>query len=1185
MPISISEASPTHPAAAQSQSDGIERGIELAATLQRRAIQLQSEAERRQQETLARMLDNPKDKTTLTQITDQSFRSRRAARMADQLGHVLDLQGVPRFFDPIERTTLRVFQSLRDVAPSLTMPLVEARIRKETTNVILPAEHGLLDQHLEQRRVEGVRMNVNLLGEAILGEDEALHRLQANLTVLQKPGIEVISVKISTIYSQISALAREHTIKVLCDRMEILYRSASRLSYVRSDGTSVPKFVYLDMEEYRDMDLTAEVFMRTLDRPGMAGISAGIVLQAYIPDSFAMMRRLQDWARQRSASGGAPITIRIVKGANMEMERVEASVRGWPQAPFLTKRETDANFTRMLHEGLRRENRGALHLGIASHNLLHIGYALSLATELGELDRIHFEMLEGMANHQRRALAEHARNLLLYAPACTRDEFLNAVGYLIRRLDENTSPDNFLRRAFRLQVGSDDWRSLVAGFRASFDLIPTLGTSPRRTQNRATERHDAALPEMALDGFRNEPDTDFSLPHNSAWADAIVTRWQARVGQDATEIPLVIAGETITDGRPLGHCEDPSRPHAVVGRWRQASDDDVAAAVRCAKADPDGWRTLGADRRSAILGDVSRHLRAARGDLIGAAMADGGKTLIEADPEVSEAIDFCEFYRASARSFFGLPDVQAHGKGVVVVVSPWNFPIAIPCGGIAAALAAGNTVILKPASDSVLVAWELCQCFWRAGVSQRTLQFLPCSGSGPGRKLVSNPDVDAVILTGGTDTALAMLRNAPSMDLYAETGGKNATIVTAMADREQAIKHVVHSAFSHSGQKCSATSLLLLEAEIYDDPAFQRMLCDAVRSLSTGPVWQLQHRIGPLIRPPSGDLETALKTLEPGESWALLPRCIDGNPRLWSPGIKWGVQRGSFTHKTEFFGPILGVIRFERLEDAIEIVNETGYGLTSGLETLDDREQSLWLERIRAGNLYINRPTTGAIVLRQPFGGMGKSSFGPGLKAGGPNYVAQFMRFETSPTAKMPQQPLSAVLAAIKRVADEEFKQLHDHFRLIGQDNIRRYLPVSGIVVRLHPEDTETEVAIRVACARIAGCRFSVSSPASCADTARRGAMLGGASDAEIRIESDDDLAVAIRSHKIERLRFANNARVPMNVRLAAAETGTCICDASVVPNGRVELLWYFLEQSISDDYHRYGNLGSRSGESSSGSL
>ena len=382
---------------------------------------------------------------------------------------------------------------------------------------------------------------------------------------------------------------------------------------------------------------------------------------------------------------------------------------------------------------------------------------------------------------------------------------------------------------------------------------------------------------------------------------------------------------------------------------------------------------------------------------MGAMLAEGGKTLAESDPEVSEAIDFCRFYADSAKYFHELPGVTASGRGVVVVVSPWNFPLAIPCGGVAAALAAGNNVILKPASDTVLIAYELCQCFWRAGVPKTALQFAPCSGGTVGARLVAHEGVDAVILTGGTETAAEMLRNKPTMHLLAETGGKNATIVTALSDRDQAIKNVLHSAFSHSGQKCSATSLLILESEVYHDASFRATLCDAVESLSVGSAWELPTKIGPLIRPPSGALETGLKELEPGEEWAVMPRLhVDDNPHLVSPGVKWGVQANSFTHCTELFGPVLGVMEARDLDDAIDLVNATGYGLTSGLESLDDREQELWCSRIRAGNLYINRPTTGAIVLRQPFGGMGKSSVGPGIKAGGPNYVVPLMQFKDS---------------------------------------------------------------------------------------------------------------------------------------------------------------------------------------------
>ena len=606
-----------------------------------------------------------------------------------------------------------------------------------------------------------------------------------------------------------------------------------------------------------------------------------------------------------------------------------------------------------------------------------------------------------------------------------------------------------------------------------------------------------------------------------------------------------------------------------------------------------------------------------------AALANGGKTLTESDPEVSEAIDFVEFYRASAREFFELSTVGTQGLGVVVVVPPWNFPIAIPCGGIAAALAAGNTVILKPASDTVLVAWELCQCFWRGGVPREALQFLPCPGSGgspvhrhprfpsaisAGQRLVTHPEVDAVILTGGTDTALRLLRARPELRLFAETGGKNATIITALADREQAIKHVLHSAFSHSGQKCSATSLLLLEAEVYDDPAFKRLLVDAVRSLRVGSAWELPTRIGPLIRPPAGALAQALTTLEPGESWAVEPRQVGDNPHLWSPGVKWDVQPGSVTHLTEFFGPLLGVMRFTKLSEAIALVNATGYGLTSGLESLDEREQTEWREGLRAGNLYINRPTTGAIVLRQPFGGMGKSCFGPGMKAGGPNYMAQLLSFADRQAAtnnRLVQQPrlrdlqerllaveidappgeVSRVLAAISnydRWMREEFGQAHDHFRLLGEDNLRRYRPLREVRIRVHAADSLFDIFARACAAQAAGCRALVSAPPDLHAKAVR--TLDDFTDAwggaiEFLEETDEQLANTIHRGDVERVRFTTPDRVPSSVRIAAAEAFIHLADTPVLAEGRVELLWYLREQSISDDYHRYGNLGARSEE------
>ncbi|HMP07621.1 MAG TPA: proline dehydrogenase family protein, partial [Lacipirellulaceae bacterium] len=314
--------SPAPPGCAPLADDAVEQAVDLARRLQQRAGELQTAAERRQQAELDRMIQSPRDKATLVEITDQAFRAQRSPRAADQLVHILDVQGVPRFFSALDRTLLRGFQSFGSYLPGVAMPLVREKMHQETANVVLPAEEELLREHLQQRRAAGLRMNVNLLGEALLGEAEARRRLQAYLAALQRPEIEVVSVKISTIYSQISPLARTHTVEVLCDRLELLLRAAAKGRFTRADGSVVPKFVYLDMEEYRDLEITAEAFVRTLDRPGLEQAAAGIALQAYVPDSFAVQRRLTEWARQRVARGGAPVTIRLVKGANMEMERV-----------------------------------------------------------------------------------------------------------------------------------------------------------------------------------------------------------------------------------------------------------------------------------------------------------------------------------------------------------------------------------------------------------------------------------------------------------------------------------------------------------------------------------------------------------------------------------------------------------------------------------------------------------------------------------------------------------------------------------------------------------------------------------------------------------------------------------------------------------------------------------------------
>src|SRR5262249_5294423 len=396
-------------------------------------------------------------------------------------------------------------------------------------------------------------------------------------------------------------------------------------------------------------------------------------------------------------------------------------------------------------------------------------------------------------------------------------------------------------------------------------------------------------------------------------------------------------------------------------------------------------------------------------DLIGAMIVDGAKTVAEADPEVSEAVDFARYYpRALEETRAELEGAEMDPLGVVVVAPPWNFPLSIAARGVLAALTAGNAVLLKPAPEAVLVGWQLAQALWDAGVPMETLQFVPCPDDDVGQSLVTDPRVNAVILTGSAETARRFLAWRPELRLFGEPSGKNARIVTARADRDQAIRDLVRSAFGHNGQKCSAASLAICEAEVYDDAVFRRQLRDAAASLEVGSAWETSSRLTPLTQPPGPALSRALTTLDEGEEWLLEPRCLTAEPPLWSPGIKLGVRGGSFFHVTECFGPVLGLMRAASRDARAGPAERTPSGLRGGVEPLADRESERWIAAVEAGPLYVNRHITGALVGRHPFGGWKASSVGPGAKVGGPNYVLELAHWRPSRDRREAPQGLPA---------------------------------------------------------------------------------------------------------------------------------------------------------------------------------
>jgi len=1161
--------------------------IELAGLLLSESRRIQTYSEKKIYAQLARLMEDPAGRAFVTNMTDQCFRSQSPARTADQLVYLLDKFKTPHFLGTIRKLQLMLFHLTGRPLAKLTVPMVKHMLRSEMDRVILPGEENKLILHMRSRRQEGISLNLNRIGEAILGEGEAQKRFKQYLSDLANPQVECISVKISTLYSQIHLLGWKEALDVLSKRLKELYRSAKSHLFKRPDGKLVPKFVYLDMEEYRDLHLTIELFMRVLEDAEFYQHSAGIVLQSYLPDSYLFQQDLTTWAMRRVANGGGAIKIRLVKGANLMMEKIEASLKGWEQAPYLKKAETDANYKRMVIYGCQPEHAKAVHIGIASHNLFDIAFSMLLRKEKAVEKYVGFEMLEGMADPMRRAVQSLTEEMLLYCPAATSEEFQYAVAYLMRRLDEVTSSENFLRYAFDLLPGTKEWRDQAESFSQAYYIINKIPYSPRRSQNRFTppQRTDFESP------FINEPETDWTLPQNRKWAESIMREWAEK---KIDPIPLVLGESNTSFGIRMEKGIDPSFPNRELYHYALGGEEELELCLQTAIKGFNKWSELPLRRRLYLLEEVAYKLSRHRGDLIGAMVADTGKIVSEADVEVSEAIDFAAYYRRNVEEYHFMKDLRWHPKGPSLVAPPWNFPCSIPAGGILASLAAGNSVIFKPAPEAVLVGWQLVNIFWEAGIDKDVLQFFCCEDDPIGSKLVQDLRLSLVILTGATSTAKHLLKLRPGIDLIAETGGKNSMIITSMADRDLAIKDLIQSAFGHSGQKCSACSLAILENEVYEDSLFREHLRDAAASLKVGSQWDLATRINPLIRPPSPELLRGFTSLDEDEEWLLEPKVDAQNPQLWSPGIKLGVKPGSFTHQTELFGPVLGIMRAENLKQAIEFANSTRYGLTAGIHTLDDREQQLWKETIIAGNCYINRGITGAIVRRQPFGGCKESSFGLGAKAGGPNYVLQLMHSEQKELPKEKEPFNDAILLLNQQAVKENwpvqtletwnasigsysffwnhyFSKNHDPSQVLGQDNILSYVPHPHQVLRFQEGDTLCDIFRTIAAGLTCNAHFEISLSPNLKELLPQWEWMNQKNIA-IAIEDEEQLLKHIIDGKIKRLRLIS---LPSQALLNITANAACNLIVSPVhSNGRIELLYFLREVSLSEDYHRYGYLG-----------
>lgn len=1132
---------------------------------------------------MRKLLSDPKAKVMLIELLDRSFRSKEAKTSFECIEYSLSKYGIADFFSAFEKFLLFVFLHFGKFAPHLSVPFFIRHLRDDTKSMVLDATQAQLTSHILARKNQNhITLNVNLIGEEVLGEIESKYRIQKYEEAIRSNYITYISIKITTIFSQIHIIDFDYSKAEIVKRLEHLYA----LALEEEQRQNQPKFINLDMEEFRDLELTVAAFMESIAK---FDIKAGIVLQAYLPDSYEYLKKLHTFSKQRVLKGMKPIKIRFVKGANMESEALIASQRGWVMPTFDKKIDTDSNYNKMLDFILEGDNYKFIHIGIASHNIFEIAYAYMRIKRANALDSFTFEQLEGMSMQCSLELSK-IHQLILYAPVCEQSHFNNAIAYLVRRLDENTSEDNFMRHFFGLKVGDKAWNTQKELFLASLEGIKNLDNTTHRIQDRNNVSKEQGSYQSGV--FKNEPDTDFILAQNRVWAQKIRAKYENL--RDMQIYP--VAGELDFTHRKLKKIEQKEKiNNQTIAHIYLAGENEIKQSLQVA-LNARANENLSFDSLYEILSKAAQLMRERRGDLIGIAALEVGKTFLELDAEVSEAIDFCEFYPYSLKALRKAnPQTTFSLKGVGLVVAPWNFPIGISVGSISSMLASGNVVIYKPSSLSILSGYEICKCFWDCGISKNRLIFLPAQGSDISKYLLNSDEIKACVLTGGEETAYAMLKTNPTLWLSAETGGKNATIVTKMADREQAVKNIIHSAFSNSGQKCSATSLLVLEKEVYEDEEFKKCLVDAASSLAIGSPFEFKNKLGALADKPSDKVQKALKEIAPYEHWALEAQFINNNEYLMSPAIKYGTQKGDFTHTNELFAPILSVMKAQDLKEAIDIVNSTGYGLTAGLESLDEREWEYFHTHIEAGNIYINKPTTGAIVLRQPFGGVKKSAIGFGRKVGIYNYITQFLHIsQDEADTNIKENALSKFLDEISLISDSQFKtelqkaalmaqsyvyhyenefsQSKDYVQIRGEDNFFSYTPIKNLALRISADDSLSDILSVLIAGKVSGAQVYLSYEKN----ENIHFIQKELHIFEFESQQESELEFSQKIANFERIFYYGKADKNNPIYQQAALNAKIIKRDKPLINGRFELLYYFNEKSLSISYHRYGNLGAR---------
>jgi RHH-type proline utilization regulon transcriptional repressor/proline dehydrogenase/delta 1-pyrroline-5-carboxylate dehydrogenase len=865
-------------------------------------------------------------------------------------------------------------------APALLSFAARLGVRQMASNFILARDATEAIPKLEKLREKRLTFTADILGETVLSETEAQHYQDRYLRLIEQlaeaaeywetieqldfddrgaiPKVNV-SVKISALYSQIKPAAPEDAIEHLSDRLRPI------LLLAKKHGV----FINFDMEHYALKDVTLALFKKMLAEPEFAGSRhLGIAMQAYLRESVQDMRELIAWARER----GQRVTVRLVKGAYWDTESLMARQREWPSPVFDLKHQTDANYEAIA--SLMLDHPEEIDCAFGTHNVRSMAACIARAEALGRPHgSFEIQMLYGMAEPIKQALIDMGHRVREYCPF---GEILPGMSYLVRRLLENTSNEGFLRATFGKERPVEE-----------------LLADPR------TIRGDEP-PAWPAPPFRNEPHTDFTQAGARQRMQEAMAVMRGELGK---HYPLLIGENEVRTADEINSI-NPAKPAQVVGVLAQAGLKEADGAIAEARAAYPQWSRMKANERADIIARAGELIATARFEFAAMEVFEVGKTWAEADADVAEAIDFCRYYagemRRIASTTYPVPgELNLHqytARGLAVIIAPWNFPLAILCGMTAAALVAGNCAIMKPSEQSAVIGARLARVFRDAGVPPGALQFLSGPGSTVGAYLVEHPDIALIAFTGSKEVGLkiweAAGRTRPGQSqlkkVVCEMGGKNAIIVDADADLDEAVPAILASAFGYQGQKCSAASRLIVLEPVYE--RLLERLVDGASSLRIGSPEDPANIVGPVI---DNDAYQRIKSfIESAKEYAKLAYSapVDAREGYYiGPTIFRDVPPDSPLAQQEIFGPVLAVIRARDLDEALRFANGTEFALTGGFFSRSPRN----IERVKrdfdVGNLYINRGITGALVGRHPFGGYKMS--GGGTKAGGSDYLLNFL--------------------------------------------------------------------------------------------------------------------------------------------------------------------------------------------------